>query len=1776
LLINLFTSNVQAQTVPVGSGSYTTQLPPPDAAGRNVNPTGTPRLSGAATTKAVVSSDWWTGLLTFDNSNLYNYPMSLRAIGNGLIVSYTTPGLGADDTRQPMSGDQPVVVGVSGLTGVTPTVSDYSDWTVTASWSGAGHTLSTTIGMGMPFVYCTKGAADVASITVNMGTVSVQNEMILVTNSLGGANFAVYAPAGSSWTATGNTYTSTLSGKNYFSVAMLPQGAAASATATAFKQYAYVFPASTAVTWTYDNAASVSRSTFTVTADKKEGTGTTVLLGLLPHQWRHLAPASPPPGSYAYTTVRGVMKMLASNSFVVENKFKGVLSTVPNTAKNSSGFDPGALAAKIDQVKGESLQLWTDSYNDGLAMNKLIQVAKIADQQGNTAARDQIIATVKARLENWFKADGGENAFLFYYNSTWSTLIGYPAGYYSDANLNDHHFHYGYFISAAVAVEQFQPGWASQWGGMVNMLIKDAANWDKTDNKFPFLRNFCPYAGHSFATGLLNNEPHGNNQESSSEAMNFNASLIHWGTITGNNAIRDLGIFLYTTEQTAIDEYYFDTTNENFASTYAHPIASRVWGNGYDKGTFWTNDIAATYGIEMVPMTASSFYLGHNTAYVNTLWNEMKNTTGVLSNTPNPNLWYDVYWSYLALIDPVQAINLYNAYPGREIKNGESDANTYNWLHAFNGAGQVDASITANYPIAVVFNKSGVKTYVAHNYGASAITVIYSDGFSMTVPARTMKTNKDIDATAILSSSALQIPINGNVTLTANVGGTVTKVEFYNGTSLIGTKTAAPYTLTTGALPAGKPNFYVRVYNGANFNLSNVVRVFVGNQLPYSGTPAAIPGTVEAGNYDTFEGGVGQDVTYFDTDIANQAGGFRSPEYVDAGATAGEGNTIGWINNGEWLEYTVNVATAGIYNVTLRYTSGNTSGGGPFWFENAAGTKISPDITVAFNDANWTAYTNKVVNGINLSSGQQVIRVKVGNGGFNLGKMTFAFAGGSPPSATVTSPANGSVFSAPASITINASATDSDGTISKVEFYNGTTLLGTDTSSPYSYAWANVAAGSYSITAKATDNAGLTGTSSIINVTVSSNAAPSVSITSPTNGASFAAPASITINATASDTDGTVSKVEFFQGATKLGEDATSPYSINWSGVGAGTYSLTAIATDNQGATKTSSAVSITVTGNSAPSVSITSPSNGANFTAPASINITATASDTDGTISKVEFFNGATKLGEDLTSPYTFSWSSVAAGTYSLTAKATDNGGAATTSAAVNVTVTGSAVCSGNGPNAPGTSTPDYSWQAGNTANPTVTFIPGSPIAGCDFVILYVKIGAGGYAGYIMDAAGGNFTKSFTASNGNSISIYFTYRVGAGGPERNSSATPHSFVVGQCGGSSNIPPTVSITSPANGASFTAPANITINASASDADGTVSKVEFFNGATKLGEDLTSPYSFSWTGVTVGTYSLSAKSTDNAGTITTSSAISITVTAANNPPAVSISSPANGSTFTAPATITINATASDTDGTIGKVEFFNGATKLGEDVTSPYSFSWTNVAAGSYSITVKATDNANAVTASSAVNVTVNGSGACTGNGPIASGQTVPDYSYQISTSGTVNVKFNPGAPITGCDLVIFYYRIGVGGYAGFNMTPLSGSFTTSVSIASGSAIQFYFTYRRGAGGMESNSSATPHSYTVGSTCSGGASEGDQIIQSTEAPGFERTYNVYPNPATNSIKIDGSFTTVIEIRNMQGIVIKSGNVESDNIDVSDLLPGIYTIEITDQPEQKRIQRKLIKL
>ncbi|MBA3707761.1 MAG: hypothetical protein H0W83_02945 [Planctomycetes bacterium] len=191
--------------------------------------------------------------------------------------------------------------------------------------------------------------------------------------------------------------------------------------------------------------------------------------------------------------------------------------------------------------------------------------------------------------------------------------------------------------------------------------------------------------------------------------------------------------------------------------------------------------------------------------------------------------------------------------------------------------------------------------------------------------------------------------------------------------------------------------------------------------------------------------------------------------------------------------------------------------------------------------------------------------------------------GNVPPTVQVTSPTSGSSYSAPASIQLTAAASDQDGTIASVEFFANGQSLGLHRFAPFSWTWANVPAGTYALTARATDDAGAVTTSAAVNVTVAgaptANQPPIVAMTAPSDRANYTAPASVPLSVSASDPDGTVQQVEIFANGVSIGIHRVLPVVTSWTGVGPGTYVITARATDDQGATTTSAPVTITVHG---------------------------------------------------------------------------------------------------------------------------------------------------------------------------------------------------------------------------------------------------------------------------------------------------------------------------------------------------------------------------------------------------------------------------------------------------------------------------------------------------------------------------------------------------------------------------------------------------------------------
>ena len=731
---------VAGQVMPVGAGYVLTVQPkkvvvPNNQEKKPVSPKITESFKGPPT-----SNKWWSSLIWQNDTKgvnpysdpMYAHPLTMKAQAEGLAFGY--PKEPEVSAYQYMFRHAPdVLVGLEGLASPDTRVAAYSDWTVTASWRTGDGELLATFGHGLPFVYCTRKGKMRARVAPAGKPFNVwhQGGEWLGFN-VGEHNYAAFGPKGSEWKAEGTSFVSDLAGKDFFSIAALPDKEQANV--DLFRSHAYAFVTGGHVSWKYDAPTAVLHSTFEVEVEQKEegdGRAKEPLLALYPHQWKNVVPQTFLSGSYA--SPRGEMKLVKGPSFTTEMRFNGVLPVLPNVAHN----DRGDLEFYVKDVYwqgdrdlfppglGDVPQ--RDSYWIGKSMLRAANVLQIAEQIGYTSAHRYLLQALENELQDWF--DGREPSAL-YYNQTWRTLIPVPSGFEADAKLNDHHFHYGYFVIAAAIVARYDPAWAARYKDCINILISDAANWDRTDTRFPFLRYMDIYAGHSWANGPAQ-FAEGNNEESSSEDTNFSAGAILWGALTGNAAIRDLGIFLYTQQAAAIEQYWWDIDQQVFPKGFGHTALAMVWGAGGRYDTWWDSNPVFIHGINIVPASGGSLYMGRHPDYVVRNYGEV-----VQRLRGEPLTWRDLLWMYLALAKPERALDLFEHDRYFSPEFGNSMAMIYHWISNLAALGQLDTRVTADAPTYAVFAKGNRVTHVAFNPTDQPLKVTFSDGMGVVVPPR--------------------------------------------------------------------------------------------------------------------------------------------------------------------------------------------------------------------------------------------------------------------------------------------------------------------------------------------------------------------------------------------------------------------------------------------------------------------------------------------------------------------------------------------------------------------------------------------------------------------------------------------------------------------------------------------------------------------------------------------------------------------------------------------------------------------------------------------------------------------------------------------------------------------------------------------------------------------------------------------------------------------------------------------------------------------------------
>jgi hypothetical protein len=520
-----------------------------------------------------------------------------------------------------------------------------------------------------------------------------------------------------------------------------------------------------------------------------------------------------------------------------------------------------------------------------------------------------------------------------------------------------------------------------------------------------------------------------------------------------------------------------------------------------------------------------------------------------------------------------------------------------------------------------------------------------------------------------------------------------------------------------------------------------------------------------------------------------------------------------------------------------------------------------------------------------------------------------------PPSVSLVNPTDNASFTAEQTVNLSAEAIDDIG-VDRVDFFCDDILVGSDASAPYSYGWVISQAdnGQRSLKAKAYDKTGKEG--------VSVTKAVSVDIpTAPTAPAEYTAPVLESVQINGSDFVLNWSQPESAYGTPEGGYDVFTDgvddnlhhteTSAVVSGLQEGVeHCFQVEARWTQATTPlflASNTICVQSVDNAAPSVSITSPASGASYSSSQTLSIAASAQDNVG-VSKVEFYEGSVLKGSDTSAPYSYDWSfsEVDNGTHNFTAKAYDAAGNAASSAAVTVTV-------------------DIQSAAAEYTTPVLQSVVDN--GGGSFTLNWslpeTSYGepAGGYDVFTDGVDDNLHHTGYSATvSGLQEGVEHCFQVEA----RWTQATTPLFLASNttCVQSvDSAAPSVSITSPTSGASYTSAQSISIAASAQDNVG-VSKVEFYEGSVLKGSDTSAPYSYDWSFSEAdnGTHSFTAKAYDAAGNVASSAAVSVTIDI----------QPATAE-YTAPAMDYAEASGSDIDLGWHQLESVYGAPEGGYDI-----------------------------------------------------------------------------------------------------------------------------------------------------------------------------------------------------------------------------------------------------
>ncbi len=334
----------------------------------------------------------------------------------------------------------------------------------------------------------------------------------------------------------------------------------------------------------------------------REGAGELLMMAL-PHQLPRIGTATQT--KLARRTLRGVMRGVLGDELALSYALNSITWSAPRAIPEPH---KPALRAALVQDR-DYVPVATDPYFGGKHLAKLARLALIADEVGEAETRDTLLARLAPLERAWLT---GTNGRPLAYDRTWGGIVSkagvadqnadFGQGYY-----NDHHFHYGYHLYAAAVLSRYDASWARDNRASVLAFIRDIANPSAADPHFTPFRAMDFYEGHSWAAGLFEFGD-GRNQESTSEAVNAWYALELYGLAVNDARLTNLGRMLRAIEVDGAQVYWQVESPDDL---YPEPFAGRravgiLWSTKLDFGTFFGNEPAKIYGIQMIPFTPVS------------------------------------------------------------------------------------------------------------------------------------------------------------------------------------------------------------------------------------------------------------------------------------------------------------------------------------------------------------------------------------------------------------------------------------------------------------------------------------------------------------------------------------------------------------------------------------------------------------------------------------------------------------------------------------------------------------------------------------------------------------------------------------------------------------------------------------------------------------------------------------------------------------------------------------------------------------------------------------------------------------------------------------------------------------------------------------------------------------------------------------------------------------------------------------------------------------------